>query len=114
MALGAKQKVGGMVTDCCINLGDVLMTFNLYIMILESYDMMIGMDWLESHHVILKFKMKRLILTDDKGKRRVIVGGNQELSLRFISSLQLQKSMCKGCKIYGILVLDDKGMAKGL
>jgi hypothetical protein len=62
-------------------------------MILGSYEIVIGMDWLESHDVILNYKMKRLSLIDDEGQRRVIVGRNQGVSLRFISSLQLQKSM---------------------
>jgi hypothetical protein len=48
------------------------------------------------------------------GQSRVIVGRNQGVSLRFISSLQLQKSMCKGCKLYAILALNEKGDTKGL
>jgi hypothetical protein len=44
----------------------------------------------------------------------VIVGQNQGVSLRFVSSLQLQKSMCKGCKLYAILALNKKGVAEGL
>jgi hypothetical protein len=56
MASGAKKKVGGKVTDCSLNLGDFVMKANLYVMILGSYDIMIGMDWLESHDVILNCK----------------------------------------------------------
>jgi hypothetical protein len=44
----------------------------------------------------------------------VIVGQNQGVSLRFISSLQLWKSMRKGCKLYAILALNEKGVAEGL
>jgi hypothetical protein len=44
----------------------------------------------------------------------VIVGRNQGVSLRFISSLQLQKSMHKGCKLYAILALNEKGVAEGI
>jgi hypothetical protein len=44
----------------------------------------------------------------------VIVGQNQGVSLRFVSSLQLRKSMCKGCKLYAILALNKKGVAEGL
>jgi hypothetical protein len=44
----------------------------------------------------------------------VIVGRNQGVSLRFISSLQLRKSMHKGCKLYAILALNKKGVAEGL
>jgi hypothetical protein len=90
------------------------MRVNLYITILESYDVRIGMDWLETHEVILNCKMKRLSLVDDEGHRRVIVEQNQGVSLRFVSSLQLQKSMRKGCKIYAILELNEKGVAEGL
>jgi hypothetical protein len=55
-----------------------------------------------------------LSLVDDEGQRRVIVGRNQGVSLRFISSLQLRKSMRKGCKLYAILALNEKGVAEGL
>jgi hypothetical protein len=44
----------------------------------------------------------------------VIVGQNHGVSLRFISSLQLWKSMCKGCNLYAILALNEKGVVKGL
>jgi hypothetical protein len=44
----------------------------------------------------------------------VIVGWNQGVSLRFISSLKLQKSMRKGCKLYAILALNEKGVVEGL
>jgi hypothetical protein len=44
----------------------------------------------------------------------MIVGQNQGVSLRFISSLELRKSMQKGYNIYVILALNKKGVAKGL
>jgi hypothetical protein len=99
MASGAKQKVGGKVKDCNNNLGDFVTSVNLYITILGSYDIVIGMDWLELHDAILNCKMKRLSLIDDLGQSREIVGRNQGVSLRFISSLQLQKNIRKGCKL---------------
>jgi hypothetical protein len=64
--------------------------------------------------VILNCETKRLILVDDEGQRRVIVGQNQGVSLKFISFLQLWKSMRKGCKLYAILALNEKGIAEGL
>jgi hypothetical protein len=44
----------------------------------------------------------------------VIVGWNQGVSLRFVYSLQLWKRVRKGCKLYAILVLNEKGVAEGL
>jgi hypothetical protein len=114
MASGAKQKVGGKVMGCALNVGEFFMRVNLYVTILGSYDVVIGMDWLEMHEAILNYKMKRLSLVDDEGQRWVIVGWNQGVSLRFVSSLQLRKSMHKGCKIYAILALNEKGVAEGL
>jgi hypothetical protein len=67
MALGAKQKVGGKVAGCSLNLGYFVTKANLYVLILGSYDVVISMDWLESHEVILNCKMKPLSLVDDEG-----------------------------------------------
>jgi hypothetical protein len=44
----------------------------------------------------------------------VIVGRNQGVSLSFISYLQLQKSMHKGCNLDSILELNEKGIMEGL
>jgi hypothetical protein len=74
MASGAKQKVGGKVTGYALNLGEFVTRVKLYVMILGSYDIVISMDWLESHEAILNCKMKRLSLVDDEGQEWVIVG----------------------------------------
>ena len=67
MPSGAKQKLGGKVTGCALNLGEFVTRVNLYVTILGSYDVMIGMDWLESPNAILNCKTKRLSLTNDEG-----------------------------------------------
>jgi hypothetical protein len=64
LASGAKQKVGGKVRDCKINLDECVASVNIFVTTLGSYDIVIGMDWLESHDAILNFKMKILILID--------------------------------------------------
>jgi hypothetical protein len=114
MALGDKQKVGGRVIGCTLNLGYFFTKANMYVTILRSYDVVIGMDWLESYEVILNCNKKWLSLADYEGQRCVIVGRKQGFSLSFISSLHLRKSMCNGCKLYVILALNEKGVAEGL
>jgi hypothetical protein len=66
IALGAKQKVGGKVMGCTLTLGEFVTRANLYATILRSYDVVINMDWLESHEAILNFKTKQLRLVDDE------------------------------------------------
>jgi hypothetical protein len=114
MASGAKQKVGGKVTGCALNLGDFVTRVNLYVTILGSYDIVIGMDWLESHEAILNCKTKQLSLIDYEEQRCVIVVQNQGVSIRIITSLQLWKSMRKGCNLYAILALNERGVAEGI
>jgi hypothetical protein len=75
----AKPRVGEKVTGCALNLGEFVTRVNLYVTILGSYDVVIGMDRLETHEAILNCKTKWLILVDDEGKRHVIVGRNQEV-----------------------------------
>jgi hypothetical protein len=58
MASGAKQKVGGKVIGYALNLGEFVTRANLYVTILGSYDVVIGMDWLESREAILNCKTK--------------------------------------------------------
>jgi hypothetical protein len=53
-------------------------------MILRSDDVIISMDWLDSHDVIINSKVKWLSWTDDEGRRRVIVGRKQGVSMSFI------------------------------
>jgi hypothetical protein len=74
MALGAKQKVGGKVMGRALNVGEFFMRVNLYITILGSYDVVIGMDWLEMHEAILNCKIKRLSLVDDEVQREELPG----------------------------------------
>jgi hypothetical protein len=87
MALRAKHKVGRKDTGCTFNLGEFFTRENLYVTILGSYDVVIDMDWLESHEAMLNCKMKELSLFDDEGQRLILVGWNHGVSLRFISSL---------------------------
>ena len=68
--------MGGNIKGCTLNLGKFVTRANLYVTILGSYDVVIGMDWLESHEVILNCKMKRLSLVDDEGQIHMIVGWN--------------------------------------
>jgi uncharacterized protein with GYD domain len=53
LASGAKEKFGGKIKDFIINFGEFVACVNLFLTTLGSYDMVIEMDWLESHDVIL-------------------------------------------------------------
>jgi hypothetical protein len=74
MASREKQRVGGLVKDCEIDLGECIAKVPLYITILGSYDIVIGMDWLETHEAILDCKNKKLSFVDDLGQNKILKG----------------------------------------
>ena len=49
-----KRKVTKFVANCEISIHDNVTRINLNILPLVSYDMIIGMDWLEKYNVVLK------------------------------------------------------------
>ena len=73
-----------------------------------SYDIILGMDWLETHSAMLDCKEKKLIFIDDFGYKRILIGTKRGVSLRFILALQLKKSMRKGCELYVVVVMNKK------
>jgi hypothetical protein len=77
---------------------------NLNVLPLGSYDILIGMDWLEKHKVVLNCYEKSFTYKDESGVSRTMQGISKPVSIRKISTLQLKKCISKGCKIYVIQV----------
>ena len=81
---------------------------SIYSMTLGSYDVILGMDWLETHSAMLGYKEKKIMFIEDFGHNLVLLGTKRGVSLRFISTLQLNKIMCKGCELYAVVVINNK------
>jgi hypothetical protein len=65
---------------------------------LGSYDCLIGMDWLEKHHVVLDFYNKTITCIDEEGKQGKVQGIPRVAVVREFSTMQLKKSFKKGCQ----------------
>lgn len=55
LATGTKRKLTKFNEKCLVNLNGMNTQLNLNILPLGSYYVLIGMDWLESHKIILNF-----------------------------------------------------------
>ena len=64
LATGTKWKVSYIVKECEVNLNGFLTKVNLNILPLGSYDILMGMDWLEQHHVMLDCLYQSIICID--------------------------------------------------
>ena len=76
---------------------------NLNILPLGSYDIFIGMYWLEAHRVKLDYYNKTFECMDEQGNPRVVRGIPKVISVRNISSMQVSR---KGCRLYVSHVLE--------
>lgn len=64
---------------------------NLKILPLGSYDVLIGMDWLESHRVILNCLEKYFTCIDDKREACTMKGRPRHIYVRKIFEIQMKK-----------------------
>jgi hypothetical protein len=104
LAAGTKRKVVDFISDFEFNLDGQNIKTNLNILSLGSYDMIIGMDWLEKHKAVLDCYKKTLNYKDDCDTTRTAQGIPKPVSVRQVSAMQLNKSMRKGCQVYAIQV----------
>ena len=84
----------------------------LNVLPLGSYDVLIGMDWLEKHRVVLNCFEKTFTCLDEKGETIIVKGIPRKVYVRQISTLQMKKSLGKGCKVFVVHVMNDEHMNK--
>jgi hypothetical protein len=68
LATGTKRRIHDMVRSCSISLNGVNTSVDMNIIPLGSYDILIGMDWLDKHHVVLDCHSKKFTCIDGDGK----------------------------------------------
>eukprot|EP00253_Pinus_taeda_P032966 PITA_32966 len=69
LATGAKRRVTAKINDCSFTIADQPITADLNILPLDSYDILIGMDWLEKHWSLVDCKTKVIYYRDQQGNR---------------------------------------------
>jgi hypothetical protein len=82
-----KRKINEIIKGCPIDMNGVNTISDLNIIPLGSYDILIGMDWLDMHHSILDFDNKNFTCFDEEGKERSMDGIPRPISIRDISFL---------------------------
>ena len=67
MASGVKQAVGLKVRGCQVDLGVCTTKMDAYVTNLGTYDLIVGMDWLEGHRTFMDCYAKKVLCLDDEG-----------------------------------------------
>ena len=83
-----KKNFRKLIKGCQIDINGLETCVNLNILPLETYDILIGMDWLEQHHILLDCLNKNFTCIDDQGNYKIVHGVPKKISLRQFSALQ--------------------------
>ena len=94
--------------NCEIMMNELNTHADLNILPLGSYYLFIGMDWLEKNRVMLNSYDKTFTCMDDNENIIKVKGISKKVTIREIFSLQMKRSVCKGCKVFVVHVMDDK------
>jgi hypothetical protein len=100
LATGTKRRIHNMVKGCFISLNGVNTSVDLNIIPLGYFDILIGMDWLDKHHVVLDCHSNTFTCLDRDGKQSTVKRIPRSISIREISTLWLKRCFRKGCQLY--------------
>eukprot|EP00253_Pinus_taeda_P012017 PITA_12017 len=104
LATGAKRRVLAKVNNCSLTIAGQPIVADLNVLPLGSYDILIGMDWLEKHWSLVNCKTKTIYYKDDHGEQQELQGIKHPVQIRPITTSQLAKCITKKCQIYAIQV----------
>eukprot|EP00253_Pinus_taeda_P010499 PITA_10499 len=104
LATGAKRRVTTKIKHCSFTIAGQPVTADLNVLPLGSYDILVGMDWLEKHWSLVDCKTKVIYFRDQHGNRKEMQGIKRPVQVRPITTNQLVKCIRKGCQVYAIQV----------
>ena len=100
LATGTKHKVTSYVRNCELLMNGFITNVDMNILTLGSYDMLIGLDWLEKHKVMLNFFDKTFTCIDDIGNTIKVKVIPKKVTIREIFALQMKIYVRKRCKVF--------------
>ena len=106
LATGTKKKISEVIIKCPLVMDGLVTYAYLNVLPLGSYDVLIGMDWLEAHREKLDCYNKNFECLDEKGNLMVVKGIPKVISRRKSSTMQLKKFYGKGCRGHAAHVLE--------
>jgi hypothetical protein len=98
--IGTKKRVSELVEEFPLEMNGLTTLERLNIFPLDSYEDLIGMDWLASHNVKLYFYSKTFDCVEDDRNSKVLKGISKAISIRKKSALQLKKILIYGFQVY--------------
>jgi hypothetical protein len=99
---GGAKKINEMVKACPMDMNGLCTKVDLNIIPLVSYDFLIGVDWLDEHHVVLDCYNKKFTCLDEEENLRPVQGITRDVTIREVLAFQLKKIYRKGCQVFAV------------
>ena len=84
----------------------------LNVLPLGSYDLLIGMDWLEQHRLILNCYDKTFMCLNSDGKPVSVKRIPRKTTVRKKYAIQLKRAVRKGYKSYAVTITNEESLIK--
>jgi hypothetical protein len=97
-----RKGINEMVKACLMDMNGLSTKVDLNIIPLRIYFFLIGMDWLDQHHIILDYYNKEFNFLDEERNLRIVQGIPSVVTIREFSTLQLNKIYMKGCQVFAV------------
>ena len=106
MANGHLECTQEILNNCTLTLNDHTFLVNLMPMTIGSFDVIIGMDWLEPHHADVMCFEKAVQLNLPNGDTMIVYGDKSGDNLRIVSYIKAQKYLQKKCPAFLAHIID--------
>ncbi|KAL4590663.1 hypothetical protein LXL04_003603 [Taraxacum kok-saghyz] len=106
MANGHIESTNEILPNCTLTLNDHTFHVDLMPMTIGSFDVIIGMDWLELHHADVMCYEKAMRLNLPNGDKMIVYGDKSGDNLRIISYMKAQKYLHKKCYAFLAHIVD--------
>ncbi|XP_075521450.1 uncharacterized protein LOC142554670 [Primulina tabacum] len=94
------------IRTCPVQVDDELLNVDLIVIPMIEFDVILGMDWLSTYRAVIDCVAKIVRFPSKHGDSRVFTGSGTSLGLSFISCLQMQRMLVKGCHGFLASVVD--------
>ncbi|KAL4564653.1 hypothetical protein LXL04_028721 [Taraxacum kok-saghyz] len=112
MANGHLEHTQEILNNCTLTLNDHAFHVNLMPMTIGSFDVIIGMDWLEPHHADVMCFEKAVRLNLPNGDAMIVYGDKAGDNLRIVSCIKAQKYLQKKCPAFLAHIVDKSKEVK--
>ena len=106
MANGHLECTQEILNNCTLTLNDHVFHVNLMPMTIGSFDIIIGMDWLEPHHADVMCFEKAVRLNLPNGDTMIVYGDKSGHNLQMVSCIKAQKYLQKKCPAFLAHIVD--------